>query len=235
MINLEINGLDLRRNREQAKPRVDGFATLTTSGLAGIPLPPQPNPFTAGFVGITDYLNRLGALSGLPPIPALSFGSGGIPPGLTGSYGQSLSNLWGGSFPTAQIGVQVSLPLRNRTAEAQVSISNAEGRRLRAVQDQIGMAIEADVRNSMQVVSSAQARLAAASVASRSAQQQYESEQRQLQAGTSTVFLVLQRQTDLINARNREVRARADAAEAIANFERATARTIAAHNIQLQP
>ena len=235
MINLEINGLDLRRNREQAKPRVDGFATLTTSGLAGIPLPPQPNPFTAGFVGITDYLNRLGALSGLPPIPALSFGSGGIPPGLTGSYGQSLSNLWGGSFPTAQIGVQVSLPLRNRTAEAQVSISNAEGRRLRAVQDQIGMAIEADVRNSMQVVSSAQARLAAASVASRSAQQQYESEQRQLQAGTSTVFLVLQRQTDLINARNREVRARADAAEAIANFERATARTIPAHNIQLQP
>jgi HAE1 family hydrophobic/amphiphilic exporter-1 len=97
------------------------------------------------------------------------------------------------------------------------------------------MAIEADVRNSIQAVTSAQARLAASVVASRSAQQQYESEQRQLQAGTSTVFLVLQRQTDLISARNREVRARADAAEAIANFQRATARTIAVHNIQLQP
>ena len=97
------------------------------------------------------------------------------------------------------------------------------------------MAVEADVRNSMQSVASAQARLAAAAVASRSAQEQYESEQRQLQAGTSTVFLVLQRQTDLISARNREVRARADVAEAIANFERATARTIDAHNIRLQP
>lgn len=235
MINLEINRLDQRRSQEQVKPRVDAFATLTTSGLAGIPLPPQPNPFTAGFISITNYVNQLGALSGLPPISALSFGSGGIPPALTGSYGQSLSNLWGGSFPTAQIGVQVSLPLRNRTAEAQLAVSNAEGRRLRAVQDQIGMAVEADVRNSMQAVSSAQARLAAASVASRSAQQQYESEQRQLQAGTSTVFLVLQRQTDLINARNREVRSRADVAEAISNFERATARTIDAHNIRLQP
>ncbi|HLK48677.1 MAG TPA: TolC family protein [Bryobacteraceae bacterium] len=235
MINLEINRLDQRRSEEQTKPRVDAFATLTTSGLAGIPLPPQPNPFTAGFVGITNYVNQLGAISGLPPIPPLSFGSGGIPPALTGSYGQSLSNLWSGSFPTAQIGVQVSLPLRNRTAEAQAAVSAAEGRRLRAVQDQIGMLVEADVRNSMQAVSSAQARLAASVVASRSAQQQYESEQRQLQAGTSTVFLVLQRQTDLINARNREVRSRADMAEAIANFERATAGTIAAHNIQLQP
>ena len=116
-----------------------------------------------------------------------------------------------------------------------MAVAEAEGRRLRAVQDQVSMAIEADVRNSMQAVVSAQARLAAASVASRSAEEQYASEQRQLQAGTSTVFLVLQRQSDLIAARNREVRARADVAEAIANFERATARTIQAHNIQLQP
>jgi HAE1 family hydrophobic/amphiphilic exporter-1 len=235
-INLEINRLDVRRSREAAKPRVDAFATLTTSGLAGIPLPPQPNPFTSGFIGITEYLNQLGALAGLPPVAPLGFGGGGgIPPALTGSYGQSLQNLWSGSFPTAQVGVQLSFPIRNRTAEAQAAVSQAEGRRLRAVQDQIAMTIEADVRNTMQAVGSAEARLAAASVASRSAQEQYESEQRQLQAGTSTVFLVLQRQTDLINARSREVRARADVAEVIATFERATARTIQAHNIQLQP
>lgn len=209
-INLEINRLDQRRSEEQVKPRVDAFATLTSNGLAGIPIPPVPNPF--GF----------------------TFPSG-VPPGLGGSYGQSIGNLWSGNYPTAQVGVQVSLPLRNRTAEAQAAVSAAEGRRLRAVQDQVGMAIEADVRNSMQAVVSAQARLAAAGVASRSADEQYASEQRQLQAGTSTVFLVLQRQSDLIAARNREVRARADVAEAIANFQRATARTIQAHNIQLQP
>ena len=234
-LNLEVNGLDQRRNAEAAKPRVDAFATLTSSGLAGIPLPPGPNPFTAGFAGITEYLNQLGALAGLPLLPPISTGGGGLPPSLVGSYGQSIHNLAVGNFPTAQFGVQFSFPLRNRTAEAQVAVSSAEGRRLNAIRDQVGMAIEADVRNSMQAVASAQARLAASSVASRSAQAQYDSEQRQLQAGTSTVFLVLQRQTDFINARNREVRSRADVAEAIANLDRATARTLEAHNIRLRP
>ena len=97
------------------------------------------------------------------------------------------------------------------------------------------MAIEADVRNALQALHSAHMRLDAAAVARRSAEEQYASEQRQFQAGTSTVFLVLQRQTDLVAARGREVRARADVAEATANLDRATARTIDAWNIRLNP
>lgn len=136
-------------------------------------------------------------------------------------------------FPSVQVGLQVSLPIRNRTAKAAAEVSLAEGRRLKTQRDQIEMAIEADVRNSLQTVDSARARLDAAALARRSAEQQYESEQRQFQAGTSTVFLVLQRQTDFIAARSREVRARADFAESIANLDRATARTIAAQDISL--
>ena len=60
------------------------------------------------------------------------------------------------------------------------------------------------MRNALQAVTSAQSRLEAATLARRSAEEQYSSEQRQFQAGTSTVFLVLQRQTDLIVARSRE-------------------------------
>ena len=95
------------------------------------------------------------------------------------------------------------------------------------------MAIEADVRNALQAVTSAQSRLDAAVLARRSAEEQYASEQRQFQAGTSTVFLVLQRQTDFIGARSREVRSRADFEEAVANLDRATARVIEAQNITL--
>ena len=97
------------------------------------------------------------------------------------------------------------------------------------------MAIEADVRNSLQTLDSARARYDAAMVASRSAEEQYQSEQRQFQAGTSTVFLVLQRQTDLITARSREIRARADVAESVAGVDRATARTMEAHQISVAP
>ena len=173
--------------------------------------------------GAGDVLNQLAVLNGLSPVPPL-LGSSSVPDMFVGGYGQSLSNLAAGTFPTVQVGVQFSLPLRNRTAEAQAAISTAEGRRLRALRDQIAMAVEADVRNSLQGASSAQSRLEAAILARRSAEGQYASEQRQFQAGTSTVFLVLQRQSDLIAARGREIRARADLGEAMASLERATAR-----------
>jgi HAE1 family hydrophobic/amphiphilic exporter-1 len=134
----------------------------------------------------------------------------------------------------AQVGVQLSLPIRNRTAQSQAAIAAAEGRRLHSIENQIGMAVEADVRNALQAVNSSRARLDAAGLARQSAEEQNASEQRQFQAGTSSVFLVLQRQTDLIAARNREARAHADFAEALANLDRATARTIEARGIKLQ-
>jgi HAE1 family hydrophobic/amphiphilic exporter-1 len=232
-ISIEVNALDSRLSKEQAKPRIDAFANLAAAGLAGHPLPTGPNPFTTGTDAVVARVNQLSALAGLPPVPPISFGSGQVPAIFPGGYGQSLSNLAAGYFPTAQVGVQFSLPLRNRTAEAQVAASAAEGRRLRTVQNQIGMAIEADVRNALQAVVSAQSRLAAAALARRSAEEQYASEQRRFQAGTTIVFLVLQRQTDLVTARSREVRGSADLAEALANFDRATARTIETQHIQL--
>jgi len=232
-ISIEVNKLDARLSEEQTKPRIDAFANLTAAGLAGRPLPPGPNPFTAGTDALIGRLNQLSALAGLPPVPPISFGSNAVPAIFLGSYGQSLSNLAAGNFPSAQVGLQISFPLRNRTAEAQAATSVAEGRRLRALQDQIEMAIEADVRNALQTVMSAQSRLEAAVLARRTAEEQYASEQRQFQAGTSTVFLVLQRQTDFIGARSREVRARTDLGEAVANLDRATARTIEAQKVTL--
>ena len=212
VIALEINQFDQRLSREEARPRIDAFANLSATGLSGVPVPIGSNPFSQFLPG------------GLPSLPSL----------FVGTYGQSLSNLAAGNFPTAQVGVQFSLPLRNRTAEAQVATAVAEGRRLRAVRDQVEMAIEADVRNALQAAVTTQSRLEAATVARQSAEEQYASEQRQFQAGTSTVFLVLQRQTDFINARSREVRARADYAESLANVDRATAQTLAVQGINIR-
>ena len=89
------------------------------------------------------------------------------------------------------------------------------------------------MRNAVQAETSAASRLEAATLARRSAEDQYSSEQRQFQAGTSTVFLVLQRQTDLVVARSREARAKADMAEARANLDRSTGTTIQAQGINV--
>jgi hypothetical protein len=48
------------------------------------------------------------------------------------------------------------------------------------------------------------------------------------------LFLVQQRQTDMITARSQERRSEADLGKAIAGFELATARVLLVHNIDLK-
>jgi outer membrane protein TolC len=212
-VNVDLNTLDSRLNREQAKPQINAVAQLTAQGLSGHPVP---------FV-VSPILQELGLTGGT--LPAI----------FPGGYTQSLNNVYNGRFPTVQLGVQMSLPIRNRTALAQVAVGLAEGKRLAAQQEAISMAVEADVRNSLQSVVAARSRLDSAQAASKFAEEQYSSEQRQFQAGTSSVFLVLQRQTDLIAARSREIRAKADVGNAIADFDRATARTLTTQKIDFAP
>ena len=211
-VAIEINRADQRLANEAARPRVDAFANLISAGLAGTVVPFNSPLLSQFFPG----------------------GTASLPSIFNGALSQSLSNVFNTNFPTAQVGLTVSLPLRNRTALSQSAISAAEGRKLQISQNQIAMAVEAEVRNTLQAVNSGRSRLEAAGLARRSAEEQYASEQRQFQAGTSSVFLVLQRQTDLISARNREVRARADVAEALAALDRATASTITARNISVK-
>jgi len=234
-INKEINATDNRFYREQAKPQVDLVATHTNAGLAGIQLPAGPNPFTAGLANLSERINDLSLLAGLQPLPTTGGGTtAGLPPLLVGSYGQSVSNIFNNSFPTTQVQLRVSLPLRNRTAEANLNNSLAETRRIRNQRQQTEQSIEASVRNAMQSVESAKSRLGSARVARQSAEEQYQSEQRQFRAGTSTLFLVQQRQTDMITARSQERRAESDLGKAIATFELATGTILQTNNIRLK-
>ena len=90
------------------------------------------------------------------------------------------------------------------------------------------------MRNALQAVDSARQRLLAAGSAQRSALEQYDSERRRFDSGLSTVFLVLQRQTTLVTAQAREVRARADLNQAIAVFDRVIGATLTRHGVTVQ-
>jgi HAE1 family hydrophobic/amphiphilic exporter-1 len=171
-------------------------------------------------------------LAGLQPLPATT--TVGVAPNLVGGYGQSIRNLIDENYPTARVGVRISIPLRNRTAEANLGGALALGNRIQDQLKQAEQIVEADVRNSLQSVRSAEARLAAAAASRSSAEQQYASEQRQFRAGTTTVFLVLQRQTDLLAARARELQAQTDLNKAIAQFQRSTGNTLTANNVAVR-
>lgn len=56
---------------------------------------------------------------------------------------------------------------------------------------------------------------------------------RKFQAGMSTVFLVLQRQTDLVTARGRELQAQTDLNKAIAELHRAMGNTLSYRNVSV--
>lgn len=156
-----------------------------------------------------------------------------VPPNLEGGYFTSLGNLVAQDYPTYRVGVTIALPWGNRTAKANLGRTLVQSDRIgnqRAQQEQL---IEAEVRNSLQALKSSEARLASALATRRSAEQLYDSEQRQFRAGTTTFYLVLQRQTELLTARSRELQAQTDLNVAVSEFQRATGTTLTANSVDI--
>lgn len=230
----EINEINTRYFRDQTKPQVDLVASYTGAGLAGTSVTTGANPLTSVFGPLTQRVNELSALNNLPPLPPSNTGSSSLPGNLLGGYGQSLQNIIGFDYPTFRVGLNIELPFGNRTAKANLGRSLAEGTRIEAQRDQTIQQVKFEVQTSLQALRSAEARLASAAASRSSSEQLYESEQRRLQNGTSTVFLVLQRQQELVAARGRELQAQTDLNKAIANFHRSTGNTLQTHDITIK-
>ncbi len=225
----EINQIDQKYFREQTKPAIDLVGSYGMVGLAGAQSR-SGNPFvSASSQELRDRVDQLLERAQLPLLtPQLPQA---LSPFLLGGYDQSLQNLLSNRFNNFRVGVQINLPLRNRTAEAQLGRSLVEGQRIATQREQLEQSIQVDVRNALQAVRSAEARLRAGVSARQAAQQQYQSEQRKLDAGQSTVFLVLERQTALATARGNELRAQTDLNKAIAELQRATGNSLTTNNI----
>ena len=239
----DINQIDVRYFKNQTKPQLDLVSTFATTGLAGNPattsvapgtlLPiidgdPATDPSAFLLSQIQDIQRRAGfpvATSPLAATPNLA------PSALVGGYGQTLRNLFNFNTYNVIVGVSVQLPLKNRTAEANLAGARIQGEQLAASmrsQDQI---IEVDVRNAAQAVETSRRRVLAARDARTNAEMQLEGEQRLYQVGRSTTFLLFQRENALTNARNAELRAETDYNKALADLQRATSTTLRANNV----
>ena len=225
----EINQIDQRFFKDQTKPAVDLVGTYGITGLAGSVSSNIVNPLTQSSVLLRQRVDELSNLAGLDPLPV-------IPPqqfsqDLLGGYGQSIQNLLANRYGTVRVGVQISLPLRNRTAEANLGRSLVEGERIGTQREQLEQTIQVDVRNALQSVRSSEARLRAAVATRQANEQQFASEQRKLDAGQSTTFLVLERQTALTESRGLELKAQTDLNKAIADLQRATGNALSVNSI----
>jgi outer membrane protein len=227
----ELNKIDNEYMRNQTKPQIDFFATYGVVGLAGAQRD-TANPITASNAALFARVNQLSALSGLPSLPAVGFGA--TPEALIGGYGQSLHNLLKNEFRSWRFGLNINLPLRNRTAEANLGRSLAEGKQIEAQRQKTEQSIEVEVRNALQAVETAKKRVDAAKNSRVNAELQYQSEQRKFDAGQSTNFFVLDRQNALSSARGRELRAMTDYTKAVAELQRALSTTLSSNNVAVK-
>jgi HAE1 family hydrophobic/amphiphilic exporter-1 len=227
----ELNKIDSEYLRNQTKPQVDFFVTYGAAGLAG-PLRATENPINASNAILYGRINQLSTLAGLPPLPIAN--TGGTPDPLIGGYGQSLANLFKNDFRSWRFGLNINLPLRNRTAEANLGRSLAEGKQIDAQRQKTEQLIEVEVRNALQAVETARKRADAAKNSRVNAELQYQSEQRKFDAGQSTNFFVLDRQNALSSARGRELRALTDYTKAVAELQRALSITLSSNNVEVK-
>jgi outer membrane protein len=227
----ELNKIDADFFRNQTKPQIDFFATYGTVGLAG-PLRPGVNPITQSNVLLTDRVNLLSTFVNLEPLPVANLD--GVNQGLLGGYGTSLSNLFQNEFRAYRFGVNINLPLRNRTAQANLGRALAEGKQIDVQRQRQAQIIEIEVRNAQQAVETARKRVEAAKNSRSNAELQYQSEVRKFDAGQSTNYFVLDRQNALSSARGRELRALVDFTKAAAELQRAMSTTLTSNNVEVK-
>lgn len=236
----DINALDQRFYKEQGKPQIDLVASYTLTGAAGTYNPNVVNPFSG--TATTDTINQLirnnnlllvtnPGLTPLTQLPVTQTPT--LPDSLNGGYGGALGNLFANRYPTFRVGVQFNLPLfGDKTSRAQYGKSRVEGERLDVQREQLEQNIQVDVRNALQSLRTAEARLRAAAISRENSVKQYESEQRKLDNGQSDIYKVLERQTALTTARSNELRAQTELNKSISDLQRATGNSLKANNVE---
>lgn len=241
----EINDVDVRFFKNQTRPRVDLTGTFSTNGLAGTDPSAGLNgtltplivgdPTTNSSAFLLAQINQLRTAQGLPPVttPLLTFNSG-VPQNLVGGFGQSISNLANFNTRTITVGATIQIPLRNRTAQANLAGALVQRDQLAAQIRSQEQQVEIDVRNSAQSVETARQRIIYAREARQSAEQQLAGEQKLFAVGRSTTFLLFQRENSLVAARNQELRAETDYNKALADLQRATSTTLRANNVVVE-
>jgi outer membrane protein TolC len=161
------------------------------------------------------------SLVGTPPVPHQD--------GFTASQNQIFHN----QFPDYAVSLNLSVPLRNRAAQADNLHAQLVKRQLEAQVQQVKNNALLDVRNTTIALEQGRAQVEAASKARELQQQTFNAEQKKYQLGASTVYNVILTQRDLITAQGTELRALANLAEAKANYERALGRTLEVNSVTI--
>jgi len=148
-------------------------------------------------------------------------------------YGTVLTNLFNSSAPDKGMGFSMTIPLRNREAQAQQARALMEYRQAELRLAQLYTQIRMQVVNAQFALTNDRAQVQASLAARDYAQQSLDAEQKKLHLGASTTAAVLQQERNLATAENNLIAANAAFATARASLYQVLASTLQHYGINL--
>jgi HAE1 family hydrophobic/amphiphilic exporter-1 len=148
-----------------------------------------------------------------------------------GGISKSLGQAFAFDYPNWTLGVNVQVPILNRSAKAQIAEADVARARLDTSVKRQQQAIMVEVANAFEIVALNRKALEVARVARELSQEQVRGETARFEAGFTTNFEVLRYQRDLADARLRELRAKVDYEIAVAALQKATAQIVSANDL----
>ena len=199
--------ITLRGSKNGLLPTLDAVASLTNNALAG-----EANTVPSSF----------------------PFNFGSPSPVFIGGYGTVLRQLFARNYPNYMAGFNLTIPLRNRAAQAHVLNDELTLRQLQLGVQRLENQVRVDVQNAVIGVRNARAQYQAAVKARILQEQSLDAEQKKYAAGASVIYNVILTQRDLATARQSELAAEAAYAKSKVELDRVTGQTLNNNNISLE-
>jgi len=153
--------------------------------------------------------------------------------GLGGMLGPTFTNVFHNDYPNISYGVQLGIPFRNRTAQADAARAVLEQRQLQMkLQDAKNQAVW-DVSKAVSAVQQARSQLDATLKLAAVSRQVLDMQQQKFNLASATVEDVITAQRNLATAEGNVVKNRATYAKALIQYEQATGTVLERNNIEL--
>jgi outer membrane protein TolC len=230
--NLQNADIDLKATRNALRPELTLGAQYSSVGLAGnTPILGATTLSANTLFPILDANGNPVLVNGVPIFePKQSTAVTGTS---QAGFGSAQSQIFHNRFPEYTGSLNLNLPLRNRSAQADSARAILAQREEQATIQQLKNAAILDVRNTYIALTQDRAQVEAASKARDLQQQTFDAEQKKYRLGASTVYNVILVQRDLIAAQGTELRALANLQEAKANYERALGRSLDVNHVTI--
>jgi len=209
-LQLTNSQISLKGTKNELLPELDLVGNYQTAGLAG-----GLNP---GFIASNTTI-----------VPSYVSGL----PGVGGNYGTVLDQILKQTYPTFSVGINLTLPVRNRVAQSDVARDELQVRQTQVRLKQLENQIRAEVEDALIALQRTRAAYEAATLTTKLQEESLAIEQEKFDVGLSTNFLVIQYQSYVAQARSTEVAALDAYAKAKDQYERSVGLTLNNHNVSI--